>query len=338
MASPSAELFSIVRCALWKSGRDEARELFSLSSSAAQDGAAGAERRFNPDETHVYTLDSMDALDVTIDAQTHSAAWHHHLSQQHHCTPATKETVEGMLKVQFLLTSTVSSMTNTQKTPAQLLPLRIPLIKPNIECRPGVIWFRPGQQRHDGRAQVAYTQTFTVYNTSAAAARFRIYPVPGSTADIRKKAAMDTFRAQQQLQLQRSVLAASVAASPAVASELVTANTMTTTVGVVGDDVHHSLMHKVKEVVKMPATAPPAEGRADLVYVDDPAQFTISPSEGVVPAASLGGEPAEVKIRVDFREFSSIRYESLFAVAIEGDPSVPPTYVVVRGDSRDTEV
>ncbi|KPI87260.1 hypothetical protein ABL78_3655 [Leptomonas seymouri] len=342
MLSPPDELFTIVRCVLLRSGRDKAQEVFSLTNGATQVDASDEESKLGSDEAHVYALDSMDALDVTIDAETRSAAWHQYLSQQlqqqrslPHDTQATKEAVEGMLKVQFLPTSTVSTA-NNQKIPAQLLPLRVPLTKPSIECRPGVIWFRPGQQRHDGRPQVAYAQTFTLYNTGAASARFQIHPVAGNPADALREEAIRTFRLQQQQLLQRSQMSAS--ASSAVMGGLVAANTVTTEVGVMGTDAHHSLMHKVKEVVRMPSSPPPAEGRADLVYVDEPMQFSISPLEGVLPAASRGGEPGEVKVAVSFREFSSVRYESLFAVVVVGDPSVSPAYILVRGDSRDTEL
>lgn len=339
----SPMLFSIVRCALWQSGHDEAKVVFSSAVNAAYDVVCDACDHVEGnvvDDAHVYTLDSMDALDVVIDAQTRSAAWHQHLEQVESPLSggvhAVREAVEGLLKVQFLPTSAASTATLGQSAPAQLLPLRVPLTKPSIECRPGVIWFRPGQQRHDGRPQVAYAQTFTLYNASAAAARFHIHPVTAEATEAFKESALNSFRVQQQQLLQHSFMAATV--SPAVTRGLVTANTATTTHGVAGADRHHSLTHKVEEVVNMPAAAPPAEGRADLVYVDDPSQFSLSPCEGVLPPASLGGEPGEVKVRVDFREFSNLRYESLFAVVVDGDASVPPAYVVLRGDSRDTEL
>jgi hypothetical protein len=336
VASPD-HLFSIVRCALWQSGHDEAKELFASAMAAAPEASDHGNTTDASSSAHVYTLDSMDALDVTVDAHPHHSMWSQQLSPQHsfHGAGPLQETLEGMLKVQFLPASAVTVTAEVQNTPEQLLPLRIPLAVPSVECKPGMIWFRPGQLRHDGRPQVAYTQTFTLYNASATPAHFHIYPVAPDAADAFHQTAMNSFRAQQQ---QRGSLTMAPT-SAATTNGLVTASTMTTTVGVAGAEaLIHSHTQKVKAVVSMPATAPPAEGRAGLVYVDDPSQFTISPLAGTLPPASLGGEPGEMEIQVDFREFSSIRYESLFAIVLDGDPSVPPTYVMVRGDSRSTEL
>ncbi|TPP48896.1 hypothetical protein CGC20_26575 [Leishmania donovani] len=294
-SSGAANLFSIVRCALWRSGHDVSTELFTSALATAAAGAA----------EHEYTLHSMDALD-------------------------------GLLRVQFLPTSesaetACASPDDRAQAPCQLLPLRVPLTRPSLECSPGVVWFRPGQQRHDGRQQVAYTQKFMLLNRSAVPVAYQIRTVTDTDEET-----VRTFRLQQR---QGTSYGEAAVFSPAVSQCLLVANTTTTQFGVSSTQRQcDSITRKVNAAVEMPAVAPPAEGRPDLVYVDEPARFSLSPLEGVVPAASLGGEPGSLEVSVTFAEFSDVRYESLFKVIVVGAGAQPPTYVVLRGDSRDAEV
>ncbi|KAG5477006.1 hypothetical protein LSCM1_05340 [Leishmania martiniquensis] len=329
-SSGGASLFSIVRCARWRSGHDAATELFAAAPMMAAARAA----------EHEYTLDSMDALDVQIEVDTGGSAWREAcvslraaspLPPAPHKAPA----VEGLLRVQFLPTfgsteAACASPSDCIPAPCQLLPLRVPLTTPSLACSPGVVWFRPGQQHHDGRQQVAYTQTFALLNRSPVSVSFQIRPVTDADEEI-----MRTFRLQQQ----GTGYGGTAAVSPVASQRLLLANTTVTRLGVSANQREcDSITRKVKAAVEMPAVAPPAEGRPDLTYVDEPARFSLCPLEGVVPAASLGGECGRLEVRATFAEFSDLRYESLFKVIVLGAAAQPPTYVMLRGDSRDTEV
>ncbi|TPP40750.1 hypothetical protein CGC21_8740 [Leishmania donovani] len=330
-SSGAANLFSIVRCALWRSGHDVSTELFTSALATAAAGAA----------EHEYTLHSMDALDVQVEAHTGSSAWRQACEAVCSAPPQPSlsdkaPAVEGLLRVQFLPTSesaetACASPDDRAQAPCQLLPLRVPLTRPSLECSPGVVWFRPGQQRHDGRQQVAYTQKFMLLNRSAVPVAYQIRTVTDTDEET-----VRTFRLQQR---QGTSYGEAAVFSPAVSQCLLVANTTTTQFGVSSTQRQcDSITRKVNAAVEMPAVAPPAEGRPDLVYVDEPARFSLSPLEGVVPAASLGGEPGSLEVSVTFAEFSDVRYESLFKVIVVGAGAQPPTYVVLRGDSRDAEV
>ncbi|CBZ27705.1 conserved hypothetical protein [Leishmania mexicana MHOM/GT/2001/U1103] len=329
--SGSASLFSIVRCALWRSGHDVSTELFASGLATAEAGAA----------EHEYTLHSMDALDMQVDAHTGSSTWRQACEAVCSAPPQPSlsgkaPAVEGLLRVQFLPTSesaetACASPDDCVQAPCQLLSLCVPLTRPSLECSPGVVWFRPGQQRHDGRQQVAYTQRFMLLNRSAVPVGYRIRPVTDTDEET-----MRTFRLQQR---QGMSYGEATVFSPAVSQCLLVANTTTTQFGVSATQRQcDSITRKVKAAVEMPEVAPPAEGRPDLVYADEPARFSLSPLEGVVPAASLGGESGRLEVSVTFSEFSDVRYESLFKVIVVGAAAQPPTYVVLRGDSRDAEV
>ncbi|AYU79474.1 hypothetical protein LdCL_250019500 [Leishmania donovani] len=330
-SSGAANLFSIVRCALWRSGHDVSTELFTSALATAAAGAA----------EHEYTLHSMDALDVQVEAHTGSSAWRQACEAVCSAPPQPSlsdkaPAVEGLLRVQFLPTSesaetACASPDDRAQAPCQLLPLRVPLTRPSLECSPGVVWFRPGQQRHDGRQQVAYTQKFMLLNRSAVPVAYQIRTVTDTDEET-----VRTFRLQQR---QGTSYGEAAVFSPAVSQCLLVANTTTTQFGVSSTQRQcDSITRKVNAAVEMPAVAPPAEGRPDLVYVDEPARFSLSLLEGVVPAASLGGEPGSLEVSVTFAEFSDVRYESLFKVIVVGAGAQPPTYVVLRGDSRDAEV
>ncbi|CAG9575152.1 conserved hypothetical protein [Leishmania major strain Friedlin] len=329
--SGAANVFSIVRCALWRSGHDVSTELFASALATAVAGA----------EEHEYTLHSMDALDVQVQAHTGSSAWRQACEAVCSALPRPSlsdkaPAVEGLLRVQFLPTSesaetACASPDDRVQAPCQLLSLCVPLTRPSLECSPGVVWFRPGQQRHDGRQQVAYMQKFTLLNRSAVPVAYQICPVTDTDEET-----LRTFRLQQR---QGTSYGEAAVFSPAVSQCLLVANTTTTQFGVSATQRQcDSITRKVKAAVEMPAVAPPAEGRPDLVYVDEPARFSLSPLEGVVPAASLGGESGRLEVSVTFAEFSDVRYESLFKVIVLGAGAQPPTYVVLRGDSRDAEV
>ncbi|KAG5502866.1 hypothetical protein JKF63_04636 [Porcisia hertigi] len=328
----STDVFSVVRCDLWRSGHDAATQLFCSTPTTSSAGAVG----------HEYTLESMDALDVQVEVLTGGSAWRQacatliSASSQFSLTDKALA-VEGVLKVQFLPTSeladtTCDSSDDCVPAPHQLLHLRVPLTTPWLECSPGVVWFRPGQQRHDGRRQGAYTQRFVLFNRSAIPVSFQICPVTDADEET-----IETFRLQQQEQI---TTRSHWGVSPSAVSErLLLENTTTTQLGV--SATHRqcdSITRKVKAVVGMPAVAPPAEGRPDLVYVDEPSRFSLDPLEGVVPAASLGGECGCLEVCVTFVEFSNLRYESLFKVVAVGAAVQQPVYVLLRGDSRDTEV
>ncbi|AIN99001.2 tubulin-binding protein, putative [Leishmania panamensis] len=329
--SDGASLFSIVRCARWRSSQDAATELFTAGRTTSTAGAAA----------HEYTLDSMDALDVHVEVHTESSAWRQACAAVRAAPPLPSVSkkapaVEGLLRVQFLPTSesaeaACTSPDNIVSAPCQLLPLRVLLTTPLLECSPGVVWFRPGQQRHDGRRQVAYPQKFVLLNRSAVPVSFQTHPVTDADGE-----AVRTFRLQQQ---QGMRYAYTGVFSPAASQGLLLTNATMTQLGISATQRQcDSITRKVKASVEMPALAPPAEGLPNLVYVDEPARFSLSPLEGVVPAASLGGEPGRLEVRVTFVEFSDLRYESLFKVIVVGTAAQPPTYVLLRGDSRDTEV
>lgn len=391
----TAGLFTITRCALWRSGHDAAVELFATPAPSAATAAAATATLSNTLTTaatacgsaidrpttaaaagtpHEYVLDSMDALDVQVVVDTESAAWRRECAAAAATAAAAGSvstfaatakaqpalSVEGVLQVQFLPTSDnadsaaanvgasaaiagpatstgagAAATAHGVETPCQLLPLRVPLTTPSLECSPGVVWFRPGQQRHDGRRQVSYAQTLLLRNRCAVPVRFCLLPVTNAS-----EATMEAFRTQQaRQQLQDTAYGNTAVFTPALAQELLRVNTATTQLGAPATQREcDSIVRRVKAVLEMPDEAPPAEGREGLVYVNDPAQFTLSPTEGVVPAASLGGEPGQLEVRVSFDEFSDVRYEALFQIVIPGSSALPPTYVVLRGDSRDTEV
>ncbi|GET89234.1 hypothetical protein, conserved [Leishmania tarentolae] len=330
-SSDDVHLFSIMRCALWRSGYDASIELFA--ASLATTAARAAE--------HEYTLDSMDALDVQVEAHTGSSAWRQACEAVCSAPPQASlsnkaPAVEGLLRVQFLPTSESAeaacvSPDDCTQAPCQLLRLRVPLTMPSLECCPGVVWFRPGQQRHDGRQQVAYTQKFMLLNRCSVPVPFQIRSV--TDTDEEK---MRTFILQQR---KGTSYGEATVFPPSVSKCLLMANTTMTQLGIPATQRQCDLItRKVKAAVEMPAVAPPAEGRSDLVYVNEPARFSLSPLEGVVPAASLGGEPGRLEVHATFADFSDVRYESLFQVILVDAPAQPPTYVLLRGDSRDTEV
>ncbi|KAG5477270.1 hypothetical protein LSCM4_04488 [Leishmania orientalis] len=329
-SSGGASLFSVVRCARWRSGHDAATELFTAASSTAAAHAA----------EHEYTLDSMDALDVQIEAHTGGSAWREACAAVRTASPLPSVSykapaVEGWLRVQFLPTlgsaeTVCASASDCVPAPCQLLSLRVPLTTPSLACSPGVVWFRPGQQRHDGRRQVSYTQKFVLLNRSTVPVSFQIRPVTDADEET-----VRMFCLQQQ----QGTRYGDTTFSPAVSQRLLLTNTTTTHLGVLAKQRQcDSITRKVKAAVEMPDVAPPAEGRPGLVYVDEPSRFSLCPLEGIVPAASLGGECGRLEVCATFAEFSDLRYESLFKVIVAGAAAQPPTYVLLRGDSRDTEV
>lgn len=218
----------------------------------------------------------------------------------------------------------------------QLIPLAVAYVAPSVECFPSSLWFRPGVIVHDGRAQSSYGQKLLIYNKSPHPLPFRIHAVraadvlgpscQGSPPTIEGDGIMDTTAAPPSPSF---VLTAAAALSQSTRMQR-------TAFGHTGFPADLSFNRKVQSVTEMPALPPPDKGSADLLCVDDPQRFLFSCESGVLPAASAGAVPGRFEVLIRFTEHSNVRYESVFEVEVTGVPH--PTYVVLRGDSRETEV
>eukprot|EP00796_Vickermania_ingenoplastis_P013444 gene13444-9255_t len=186
----------------------------------------------------------------------------------------------------------------------QQVRLFVPFTTATVFTTPLATWFKPGQLVHDGRPQPVAVQEVRIHNRMDEAVRFRIIRVP------RAQALRDEF------------------AKPVLA--------YITTLGVQGAKEHLTAERKMKEVTNMPPDVRPAEGEQGCLLVDEPNAFVFSTMEGVIPPATMGGMPGMTPIYIQFHQYSNVRYECFYRLLINDKPS--DNYILVRGDSRETEV
>lgn len=184
---------------------------------------------------------------------------------------------------------------------SQDVPLFVAFRAPAINLTPLLTWLRPGERTHDGRPQPKGRETVLLYNLADEEVGFRIVHVP------RKEAMQDPY-AQDALQARSC--------------------------GAVTSSAQLHMERKVREVVRMPKEN--LEAQADCCLVDDPTAFSFSAMEGVLPPASMGGQPGMKALRVSFQQHSNVRFESFYRVLVDGKRS--EVFFILRGDSRETEL
>lgn len=201
--------------------------------------------------------------------------------------------------------SPVPSILGPQQSAAeQRVHLLVRFASPDVWLSPLVSWFKPGERAHDGRPQPRAVQYLEISNGKDEAAAFRLVHVP------REEALRDPF----------------IGSLEAYATHL--------SIHAPREDL--TAQRKMEEVRNMPSHYAP-EGEPDMVVVDDPSVFECSITEGVVPAATIGGVPGSTRISVCFRSpHSNVRFEAFFRLWINDKES--KVFFLIRGDSRETEI
>ncbi|AAZ10154.1 uncharacterized protein TEOVI_000150500 [Trypanosoma equiperdum] len=231
----------------------------------------------------------------------------------------------------------------------QSIPLSLSFLNPSVTSSPSFLWFFPGQQIHDGRQQPSYVQKLRLMSLHPSPLSFKLSV--GSTA-----ANIGLVPARCNATPALGCLSG-VAGEPRKAIRQLT----------LADETHNVFTRerKIREMkCYIKDDNPPAVGgvcvegcapqdgkgvtrelqprstpydREKLLVIEDASRFTITPMEGIIPAATRGGQPGVFEILVEFKEHANMRFEAAFDVLI-GTHHAKASSFFLRGDSRETEI